>query len=238
MNELIALTRHNDQAVVNSREIAEHFGKNHKDVLRSIENLAAENCAAKSMFYETTFENRGKQYPMYLMNRDGFSLLAMGFTGKAALEWKLKYIEAFNGMDKVIRQIPAASSTEDWRLIRSQAMELNAKTKAFKAIMAAVADKGLTQVAAQVYGIKALENLTGEEIAALPQTGKLYTATEIGNALHISAQKVGSLAIANNLKTEEFGVWLADKSPYSGKQVSTFRYNQKGKDRLKALLQD
>lgn len=45
------------------------------------------------MFYETTFENRGKQYPMYLMNRDGFSLLVMGFTGKAALEWKLKYIQ-------------------------------------------------------------------------------------------------------------------------------------------------
>ena len=65
-------------------------------MIQAVANLVAKNSAVKSMFYETTFENRGKQYPMYLMNRDGFSLLVMGFTGKAALEWKLKYIQAFN----------------------------------------------------------------------------------------------------------------------------------------------
>lgn len=64
------------------------------------------------MFYETTFENRGKQYPMYLMNRDGFTLLAMGFTGKAALEWKLKYIQAFNEMEKQLAQRPQLSRAE------------------------------------------------------------------------------------------------------------------------------
>lgn len=64
------------------------------------------------MFYETTFENRGKQYPMYLMNRDGFTLLAMGFTGKAALEWKLKYIQAFNVMEKQLAQRPQLSRAE------------------------------------------------------------------------------------------------------------------------------
>ena len=82
----INLISENGQVVVSSREVAEHFGKEHKTVLRSIEELAAQNCATKSMFYETTFENRGKQYPMYLMNRDGFSLLTFGFTGKEALE--------------------------------------------------------------------------------------------------------------------------------------------------------
>lgn len=96
----IILSTQNGQAVVSSREVAERFGKNHKDVLRAIENLAAQNCATKSMFYETTFENRGKLYPMYLMNRDGFSLLTFGFTGDEALDWKLKYIQAFNEMEK------------------------------------------------------------------------------------------------------------------------------------------
>lgn len=62
----INLISENGQVVVSSREVAEHFGKEHKTVLRSIEELAAQNCATKSMFYETTFENRGKQYPMYL----------------------------------------------------------------------------------------------------------------------------------------------------------------------------
>lgn len=97
----IILSTQNGEPVVSSRQIAENFGKEHKDTLECIRQiLAAENSATKSMFYETTYDNRGKQYPMYLMNRDGFSLLVMGFTGKAALEWKLKYIQAFNEMEK------------------------------------------------------------------------------------------------------------------------------------------
>ena len=107
----IILSTQNGEPVASSRQIAESFGKEHKSVLRSVEDLVAQNCAAKSMFYETTFENRGKQYPMYLMNRDGFSLLVMGFTGKAALEWKLKYIQAFNEMEKKLSapQMPKLS---------------------------------------------------------------------------------------------------------------------------------
>lgn len=73
-------------------------------MLQTIENLAAENPATKFLFQKTTFENRGKQYPMYLMNRDGFSLLVMGFTGTKALEWKLKYIEAFNAMERKLKE--------------------------------------------------------------------------------------------------------------------------------------
>lgn len=107
----IILSTQNGEPVASSRQIAESFGKEHKHVLDSIKNLVAENSAAKSMFYETTFENRGKQYPMYLMNRDGFTLLAMGFTGKAALEWKLRYIAAFNAMEKKLStpQMPKLS---------------------------------------------------------------------------------------------------------------------------------
>lgn len=107
----IILSTQNGEPVASSRQIAESFGKEHKHVLDAVKNLVAENSAAKSMFYETTFENRGKQYPMYLMNRDGFSLLVMGFTGKAALEWKLKYIAAFNEMEKKLNapQMPKLS---------------------------------------------------------------------------------------------------------------------------------
>lgn len=108
----IILSTQNGEPVASSRQIAESFGKEHKHVLDSIKNLVAENSAAKSMFYETTFENCGKQYPMYLMNRDGFTLLAMGFTGKAALEWKLKYIQAFNAMEKQLAQRPQLSRAE------------------------------------------------------------------------------------------------------------------------------
>lgn len=109
MNDIILSTQ-NGEPVVSSRQIAESFGKEHKHVLDAVKNLVAENSAAKSMFHLSSFENRGKKYPMYLMNRDGFSLLAMGFTGKAALEWKLKYIAAFNAMEKELAAKPLSRS--------------------------------------------------------------------------------------------------------------------------------
>ena len=112
MNDIILSTR-NGEPVVSSRQIAESFGKEHKNVMQSIENISAENSAVTQMFFKTTYTaGTGKQYPMYLMNRDGFSLLVMGFTGKAALEWKLKYIAAFNAMEKQLAQRPQLSRSE------------------------------------------------------------------------------------------------------------------------------
>ena len=109
----IILSTQNGEPVASSRQIAENFGKEHKDVLRAIENIKAQNCALTSMFFEATYTaGTGKAYPMYLMNRDGFSLLVMGFTGKAALEWKLKYIAAFNAMEKQLAQRPQLSLAE------------------------------------------------------------------------------------------------------------------------------
>ena len=94
----------NQQIVTDSRQIAENFGKQHKHVIEAIENIKAENSALTSFFYEGTYKaGTGKSYKMYLMNRDGFTLLAMGFTGKQALEWKLKYIKAFNEMEAELK---------------------------------------------------------------------------------------------------------------------------------------
>lgn len=99
MNE-VTIKYENNQMLVTSLQVAEDFGKQHKTILRDIKNLVAQNCAAKLVFFESEYENRGKKYPMFTMNRDGFTLLAMGFTGKEALEWKFKYIEAFNNMEE------------------------------------------------------------------------------------------------------------------------------------------
>jgi len=66
------------------------------------------------MFYVDMYENRGKEYRYYEMNRDGFSLLCMGFSGKKALEWKLKYINAFNSMED--RLLAGNNLTEEERL--------------------------------------------------------------------------------------------------------------------------
>lgn len=116
MDEII-LRNENGQILASSREVADKFGKNHKDVLESIRNLTAENSAVKDMFQISQYTNsRGRNYDQYLMNRDGFSLLAMGFTGKKALEWKLKYINAFNMMEEKLKSGNYLSDEEKWKL--------------------------------------------------------------------------------------------------------------------------
>lgn len=122
----------NNQVVVSSRQVAEHFEKQHKHVLDTIrEILAAENSAAK-FFMETSYENRGKQYPEYLMNRDGFSLLVMGFNGKRAFKWKLKYIEAFNEMEERLKQLPELTPLEMIVQIAQSAVEHERRIKALE----------------------------------------------------------------------------------------------------------
>lgn len=111
----IILSTQNGEPVVSSLQIAENFEKRHDHVMRGIEDIlrGLPKNGDTPMFYKTeyTHEQNGQTYPMYLMNRDGFSLLVMGFTGKAALEWKLKYIQAFNEMEKKLStpQMPKLS---------------------------------------------------------------------------------------------------------------------------------
>lgn len=121
MNEIILSTQ-NGEPVASSRQIAENFGKEHKHVLRDIENLIGgeSKIGLSSMFFKSEYISaQNKKLPEYLMNRDGFSLLVMGFTGKAALEWKLKYIAAFNEMEKQLAQpqIPQGNSLQALNLL-------------------------------------------------------------------------------------------------------------------------
>ena len=107
----------NDQVITTSLLVAETFEKEHRNVLKSIRKLmSATNVAVAQMFDETTYVNeQGKEQPMFVMNRDGFTLLAMGFSGEKALEFKVKYINAFNKMEAELKsqqtkQLSAAES--------------------------------------------------------------------------------------------------------------------------------
>lgn len=116
----------NGEVVVSSLQVAKNFDKEHKSVIRTIEDIKAQNCALiDTMFFETSYRaGTGKAYKCYYMNRDGFSLLVMGFTGKKALDWKLRYIEAFNLMEKKLRyaESPALQSLIEMK-IRQQELE-------------------------------------------------------------------------------------------------------------------
>lgn len=104
----------NDQAITDSRNVAEVFGKEHRNVLRAIDGMKGGLLNFEQTFKESTAkDSQGKDQRIYLMNRDGFTLLAMGFTGQAAMEWKVKYLEAFNKME-------AALQSDDYIVARAQ----------------------------------------------------------------------------------------------------------------------
>ena len=90
MNELVFIQ--NDEILVSSKDIANNFSKQHGHVLRDIENIEKDVSNFGEMFHKgESKDSYGRSQPCYFMNRDGFTLLAMGFTGKQALDWKIKY---------------------------------------------------------------------------------------------------------------------------------------------------
>lgn len=95
----------NGQPSASSLDIAEHFQKRHAEVLRSIRNVASEcppDFIERNFALKNYFDGLGRELPMYHLSRDGFTLLAMGFAGKKALTWKIRYIQAFNAMEKAL----------------------------------------------------------------------------------------------------------------------------------------
>ena len=110
MNEIVYKSQKGNP-VTNSLLVAEKFEKNHRDVTETIRKiLTAENSAVKNMFFETHYKNsRNQKQPLYVMNRDGFSLLVMGFTGEKALNFKIEFIEAFNKMETAMKSLNPAN---------------------------------------------------------------------------------------------------------------------------------
>ena len=127
MNELLPMITERDGIpVTTSRAVAEQFGKNHKEVLRAIENTITQLKETEEgrAFNERNFapislrDAMNREKPAYLLTRDGFTLLAMGFTGAKAVQFKVAYINAFNRMERLIRgggvsaPVPALKSIE------------------------------------------------------------------------------------------------------------------------------
>lgn len=226
MNELVKVT--DGQVVVSSRQIAENFGKHHKDVLDGIRGIL--NSAEKSAqwFMTDTYKDAsGKSNPEYLMNRDGFSLLVMGFTGKKALEWKIKYIEAFNAMESEIKQGKALPKGKDETIKakRVNVMETNARVRESNQYLKIAAQIDIPEYR-YILQAKSAEALNGGvPVLPLQEVGKkTYSAGEIGRMFGVSANKIGKLANAHKLKKPEYGKLFYSKSEHSVKEVETWRY--------------
>ena len=89
--------------VVTSLDIAETFGKEHKNVLRDIRELECSDEFNRLNFELTSYiDARNRKQDMYYITRDGFTLLVMGYTGEKAMRFKEAYIRQFNAMEKAL----------------------------------------------------------------------------------------------------------------------------------------
>ncbi|ECK7727152.1 TPA: Rha family transcriptional regulator [Campylobacter coli] len=114
-NQEVIFENKDEQVFCTSLDVAKVFGKEHKNILRDIKNILNDlreigDVQCKSNFELSFkvrkiqgFKGRERKYPYYNLTRDGFSLLAMGFTGKEALQWKILFIDAFNEMERIIK---------------------------------------------------------------------------------------------------------------------------------------
>lgn len=101
-----ALNAHSGQITATSLQVAEHFGKRHADVIRAIRNLGCSDEFTERNFALSEFiDSSGRSLPLFHITRDGFAMLAMGFTGKEAMHWKEAYISTFNAMEAKLRAL-------------------------------------------------------------------------------------------------------------------------------------
>lgn len=131
MNELVF--RSNDgKAVTSSLKVAEVFKKEHKRVLQDIRDLQCSESFRLHNFVPSYYLNsQNKEMPMYILSKDGFTLLAMGYTGEKAMKFKEEYIMAFNEMDSIIKsqfKVPTTFS-EALRLAAEQQEKIELQEK-------------------------------------------------------------------------------------------------------------
>ncbi len=111
--------RNEERLITTSLKIAEKFDKEHTHVLRDIRNMECSNTFRESNFGLSSYKSaQGKMLPMYEVTRDGFTLLAMGYTGKEAMKFKEDYINAFNAMESELKRI--YTERQQWQIERDK----------------------------------------------------------------------------------------------------------------------
>lgn len=170
---------------------------------------------------------------IYILSERGYAKLLKILEDDVAWEKYDQLVDGYFQMRHAVKETPEAIAKlkAEASAQRARAMEINAKTRAFKTIKFIGNNKHLSDIAYQLYGLSTIESLIGGKVGQAPGIGKIFTAAEIANSIGngCTANKVGRAAKIQNIQTDEFGIWALDKSPYSSKQVRSFRYNEKGK---------
>lgn len=145
----------NNQAVTTSLEVARYFGKEHKDVLKAVKNLECSEDLRRRNFAPTNYlDSQGRQQSAYEIARDGFVLLAMGFTGPKAMRFKENYITAFNKMEAALRRIHEETLIEQ---VKKEALDYFRKGVGLAAL---IRDKGVLKKVKTYYYLRVHSTLS------------------------------------------------------------------------------
>ena len=213
---------------LDSREVAEMMEVQHKHLLEKIDGInkdfVAENVATKKYWEESTCENRGKLYRNYLITKRGCEFLAHKTTGTKGNLFTDKYMDRFEQMKEYIEdEVKTINNEKPSRLeeMETETKLNNSQTRKANSIMRMYKQCDDPKMKDYLFN-KAIEALVG--ITPLPSK-KLLTAEQVGKKLGISANMVGRIANANNLKTEEYGKEEIAPTKYDDKHVvATWRY--------------
>lgn len=214
----------NNQAVTSSRKVAEKFEKRHDHVVRDIDNLKGDVPNFGEMFYECNIpDSYGRPQRAYYINKKGFQLLAMGFTGSKAIKWKLEYIDTFEAMDKQLReqkQVPKLTPNPKYRsrMIGTAIRDIGKTAESMEAVFGVRHSMALncaTDLIGSAYGfdvdpVKKL--IPAEENPDSLNPAKI--GTELGG---VSARKVNKLLEKAGFQCKVGGDWkLTDRGKQYG----------------------
>lgn len=216
----------------NSLDVANFFGKKHKDVLRAISGLGCSPEFTERNFAPSTYaDSTGRFLPCFEMTKDGFSFLVMGFTGPDAARFKERYIEQFNAMEKALHAVG-----EPLQPVAPHPAESLAVCNQFLAFtMAALPNLG--ERSRQALIASTTEYVVGRALIPPPVVDEaFYTTGEIAAEAGVSPQLAGRRANAAGLKTAEYGEVRLSKASHSDKQVEQFYWNEHGRASLLSIL--
>lgn len=192
MEDLVIIS--DNKALTSSRKIAEKFKKNHKEILRSINNLECSEDFNRRNFAPVDYvDAKGEKRPEYCITRDGFVFLVMGFTGKEAAKFKEEFINAFNSIEQQLKAILQPSEDEMiLRAISTLQVRIENQAKQLQ-----LANQTIQEQAPQIEYVKEVLN-----------SDSLITVNAIAKELGMSAVTLNYKLQEMKIQYKQSGMWL------------------------------
>lgn len=169
MNEIVFYS--NGKLVTDSLRVAEVFKKRHFHVIDAIKNILNSTEKSCQFYVSTTYTDEiGRELPMYIMDRDGYSFLAMGFTGKKAMKFKIDFIGAFNKMEAELRR--ANPDPTEKKLSTTEMFFLSAQSQMEQAKEILAIGQKADAIERRVSNIELVQKCAETELFTLPLVDK------------------------------------------------------------------